>query len=122
VARVAASALMSGGHLVALEADLIAFERVDIHVGADWVEASLSGGAPTLTLLEGPSTEKALRRLSLIVEMATGLEGRGAALVGECVDLVVTLVTSAEGLARVDKVLDVESTKDGYTLKAPTRR
>lgn len=122
VARVAASALMSGGHLVALEADLIAFERVDLQVGSDWVEASLSSGVPTLTLLDGPNADKALKRLSLIVEMATGLEGRGAALVGECLDVVVTLTKSADGSAKVDKVLDVESQKDGYTLKAPTRR
>lgn len=122
VARITASALMSGGHLAALEADLIAFERVDLHVASDWVEASLSAGVPTLTLLDGPSAEKALRRLSLLVEMATGLEGRGAALVGECLDVVVTLTKSADGSAKVDKVLDVESQKDGYTLKAPTRR
>lgn len=122
VARITSSALMSGGHLVALEADFIAFERVDLHVGNDWVEASLSAGVPTLTLLDGPSADKALRRLSLIVEMATGLEGRGAALVGECIDVVVTLAKSADGSAKVEKVLDVESQKDGYTLKAPTRR
>lgn len=122
VARVAASSLMSGSHLCALEADVIVFERLDSGTAGDWAEVGLASGTPTLTLLDANNADKALKRLALTVELATGLEGRGAAIVGECLDLVVTTTTTADGAVKVDKIQDVESQKDGFSLKAPARR
>ncbi len=122
VARIASSALMSAGHLASLEADLVIFERLDGSVITDWAEASLIGGAPVLTILTEANPDRALKRLGLALELASGVEGRGLAVVGECVDLVVSLGATGDGSTKVDKVQDVEPLKDGFALKAPARR
>ena len=66
-------------------------------------------------------TVEALRRLALSLELH-GLASRGAVLVGEAVDLAVTTKTEADGQTHIERVDEVEATKDGYTLKAKPRR
>jgi pilus assembly protein CpaF len=117
VARVSPNSLLSAGHLAALEAELLVFERLDAGNVAEWVSACLSGG-PVLAFFAEGDPERALRRLGLALELQTGVAERGAAIVGEAVDLVVGLQTQVDGSVVVSKLANVEGQKDGFALSA----
>ncbi|MCC6624782.1 MAG: Flp pilus assembly complex ATPase component TadA [Deltaproteobacteria bacterium] len=121
VARVSAVALVSASDLLALEPDAIVFEALDGRSAYVWMEASLSSGRPVLAVSSEATAERALKRLGLVLELH-GVPGRGGALVGEAVDLAVTLKTEADGSTRIERIDEVEAQKDGFTLKAKPRR
>ncbi len=117
VARLSANSLMSAGHIAALEAELIVFERLDAGNVAEWVSACLAGG-PVLAFFGESDPERAMRRLGLAIELHTGIAQRGAAIVGEAVDLIVALQTQVDGSVVVSRVANVEGQKDGFGLVA----
>jgi len=123
-ARISARSLFSGTNIAGLEPDLVVFERLDAGTIGEWVETCLTIGKPVLALTPEPSAERALKRLGLILELAQlpASPGRGAVIVGEAVDLVVSLKTHADGAVRVDKLQDCESNKEGFALKASAKR
>jgi len=121
VARVSPASLVSAADLVALEPDALVFESLDGRSAYVWMEASLTSGRPVVAVSSEATGERALKRLGLVLELH-GVPGRGAALVGEAVDLVVTLETGADGSTRVVRIDEVEGQKDGFALKAKPRR
>jgi len=123
-ARISAKSLFSGSNIAGLEPDLVVFERLDAGTVGEWVETCLTIGKPVLALTPEPHAERALKRLGLLLELAQlpASPGRGGLIVGEAVDLVVSLKTHADGAVRVDKLQDCESSKDGFLLKASAKR
>jgi len=121
VARVGAASLCASSDLIALEPDGIVFEQLDGRVVYLWVEAALTGGRPIIAVSNEQSAERALKRLAMALELH-GLSGRGAALVGEAVDLAITVKTEADGQTRIDKIDKIEAQKDGYALESRARR
>ncbi len=123
-ARISAKSLYSGSNIAGLEPDLVVFERLDAGTIGEWVETCLTLGKPVLALTPEPHAERALKRLGLLLELAQlpASPGRGAVIVGEAVDLVVSLKTHADGTVRVDKIQECESNKDGFALKASAKR
>lgn len=124
VARVPASAFVTIGTLAALEPQLVVFESLDGRVIAEWTETCMTAGCPVLAVAAEGHADRVLKRLGLALEvsMGPGLAGRGAACIGEAVDVVVTLMVDGQGQARCDKVAEVEATRDGFALRAPARR
>lgn len=123
-ARISAKSLFSGSNIAGLEPDLVVFERLDAGTVGEWVETCLTVGKPVLALTPEPFAERALKRLGLLLELSQlpASAGRGGLIVGEAVDLVVSLKTHADGAVRVDKLQDCESSKDGFVLKASAKR
>lgn len=122
VARLSAKSLLAGGTTVlGLEPDLVVFERLDAGSVRDWAETCLAAGRPVIALSPEPFGERALKRIALMLELEAP-SVRGAALVGEAVDVLVSLRTQADGMVRVDKIQEVEPSKDGFALKVPAKR
>lgn len=123
-ARLSARALKSGADLAGLEPDLVLFERLDTESVSAWVESALALGRPVVGLSPESTSDRALKRLGLLLEVGhvPAAAGRGGVLVGEAVDVVVTLKIQPDGSVRVDKVQDCDSTRDGFSIKAAARR
>jgi hypothetical protein len=126
-ARIGATSIFGSEHLVALEPDLILFEQLDADLIGAWIESSLSAARPVLAAFGATGevvVDRVLKRLGLALELArkSGVGGRGAAFVGEAVDLVVTFEVDAQGLGRVGKLYDVEGQKDGFAVRPAARR
>lgn len=123
-ARISAKSLFSGSNIAGLEPDLVVFERLDAGTIGEWIETCLTLGKPVVALTPEHYAERALKRLGLLLELAhlPASPGRGAVIVGEAIDLVVSLKTHADGAVRVDKLQDCESNKDGFALKASAKR
>ncbi len=123
-ARVTARSLFAGTNVAGLEPDLVVFERLDAGTIGEWVETCLTVGRPVLALSPEPYAERAMKRLGLLLELAQlpASPGRGAVIVGEAVDLVVSLKVQADGTTRVDKIQECESSRDGFTLKVSSKR
>jgi pilus assembly protein CpaF len=123
-ARVTARSLFAGTNVAGLEPDMVVFERLDAGTIGEWVETCLTVGRPVLALSPEPFAERAMKRLGLLLELAQlpASPGRGAVIVGEAVDLVVSLKVQADGTTRVDKIQECESSRDGFTLKVSSKR
>lgn len=126
-ARLGARSLFAGVSLAGLEPDILVFEQLDGSSVSEWVEACLMLGKPVVALSPEPNAERALRRLGLLLELAQlpASPGRGGVIVGEAVDVVVSLRTQADGTVRVDRLQECESnkdTKDGFALRVSAKR
>jgi hypothetical protein len=116
VARVSPHQLLSASHVSLLEPDLVVFERLDAGTVAEWTTLCLSGGCPVLAFSGEADPDRALRRLGATLELTAGPSARAAALVGEAVDLVVSLQTQVDGTVQVGKLLSVDVQQDVVTL------
>jgi len=122
-AHIDARSLFGGTTVLGLEPDLVVFERIDAQTVGDWIEICLTAGKPVLALCAEPYGERALDRLGLLLDLvAQPGATRGRAIVGEAVDLIVSLSTQADGAVVVDKLQEVEGHENGFALKAPARR
>jgi len=126
-ARIGMTSMSWAESVAALEPDLIVFEQLVADSVAPWVEVSLNAARPVVAAFGSTGevvVDRALKRLGLALELGRrgSASGRGAAFIGEAVDLVVTLELDAQGTARVGKLYDIEGQKDGFAVRPAARR
>jgi len=107
-----------------LGATRVVVDEIDSGNALSVMSLLLSGGLPALAAAREPSPERLLERLALQLSLSAraDLGDRARAIVGECVDLVISLEPRRSGGPRVAHVVEVQGTRDGFELKVVAGR